>query len=148
MGESVAAVEAAGRSGAAPETAGPKRAALEPVGSKRAAEGPIRRGGSEWEVIKIFLEGDGGSNKMNTTSNARLRLATEVGQDHASTGVLLALGINNQPHRPENAAEHKPLALLTYTGQAGEHHRSDRFKPESPKTPSRPTELQTDPNSK
>jgi hypothetical protein len=105
-------------------------------------------GGSEWEVIKIFLEGDGGSNKMNTTSNARLRLATEVGQDHASTGVLLALGINNQPHRPENAAEHKPLALLTYTGQAGEHHRSDRFKPESPKTPSRPTELQTDPNSK
>jgi hypothetical protein len=27
---------------------------------------------------------------------------------------------------PENAAEHRPQALLTYTGRAGEHHRSDR----------------------
>jgi hypothetical protein len=25
------------------------------------------------------------------------------------------------------AAEHKTRASLTYTGQAGEHHRSDRF---------------------
>jgi hypothetical protein len=30
------------------------------------------RGGSEWEPIKILLEGDGNSNKMNTTSNTRL----------------------------------------------------------------------------
>jgi hypothetical protein len=41
-------------------------------------EGPIRRtregGGSEWEPIKILIEGDKGSNKMNTASNARLRL--------------------------------------------------------------------------
>jgi hypothetical protein len=39
--------------------------------------GPIRRtreGGSEWEPIKILLEGDRGSNKMKTTSNKRLRL--------------------------------------------------------------------------
>jgi hypothetical protein len=45
-------------------------------------EGPIRRtreGGSEWEPIKILLEGDGNSNKMNTTSNTRLRLTTQVG---------------------------------------------------------------------
>jgi hypothetical protein len=38
-------------------------------------EGPIRRtreGGSEWEPITILLEGDGNSNKMNTTSNTRL----------------------------------------------------------------------------
>jgi hypothetical protein len=28
--------------------------------------------GSEWEPIKILLEGDGNSNKMNTTSNTRL----------------------------------------------------------------------------
>jgi hypothetical protein len=38
-------------------------------------EGPIRRtreGGSEWEPIKILLEGDGNSNKMNTASNTRL----------------------------------------------------------------------------
>jgi hypothetical protein len=36
------------------------------------------------------------------------------------------LGTNSEPHRPENAAEHKTRALLTYTGHAGEHHRSDR----------------------
>jgi hypothetical protein len=44
-------------------------------------EGPIRRtreGGSEWEPIKILLEGDGNSYKMNTTSNTRLRLTTQV----------------------------------------------------------------------
>jgi hypothetical protein len=43
----------------------------------RPTEGPIRRtreGGSEWEPIKILLEGDRCSNKMNTTSNTRLRL--------------------------------------------------------------------------
>jgi hypothetical protein len=32
------------------------------------------RGGSEWEPIKIILEGDRCSNKMNMTSNTRLRL--------------------------------------------------------------------------
>jgi hypothetical protein len=43
--------------------------------SQRIPEGPIRRtieGGSEWETIKILIEGDGNSNKMNTTSNTRL----------------------------------------------------------------------------
>jgi hypothetical protein len=38
-------------------------------------EGPIRRtreGGSEWEPIKILLEGDGNSKKINTASNTRL----------------------------------------------------------------------------
>jgi hypothetical protein len=65
-----------------------------------------QRGGSEWEPIKILLEGDRGSNKMNTASNTRLQLTTEVGQDHAATRVLLALGTNNQLHGPENAAEH------------------------------------------
>jgi hypothetical protein len=63
-----------------------------------------QRGGSEWEPIKILLEGDGGSNKMNTASNTRLRLTTQVGQDHIATGVLLALGTNHQPHRPKNVA--------------------------------------------
>jgi hypothetical protein len=85
-----------------------------------------QRGGSEWEPIKILLDGDGVSNKMNTTSNTRLRLTTQVGQAHAATGVLLDLGTNSEPHRPENAAEHNTRASLTYTGQAGEHHRSDR----------------------
>jgi hypothetical protein len=38
-------------------------------------ERPIRRTrerGSKWEPIKILLEGDGNSNKMNTASNTRL----------------------------------------------------------------------------
>jgi hypothetical protein len=69
--------------------------------------GEPERGVSEWELIKILFEGDRASNKMNTTSNTRLRLTTQVGQDHASTGVLLALGTNNQLHGPENAAEHQ-----------------------------------------
>jgi hypothetical protein len=33
-----------------------------------------QRGGSEWDPIKILLEGDRDSNKMNTTSNTDLRL--------------------------------------------------------------------------
>jgi hypothetical protein len=43
--------------------------------SRSHVEGPIRRtreGGSEWEPIKILLEGDGDSNKTNTASNTRL----------------------------------------------------------------------------
>jgi hypothetical protein len=63
---------------------------------------------------------------MNTASNTCRRLTTQVGQDHAATGVLLALGTNNQLHGPENAAEHQPRASLTYTGYAVEHHQSDR----------------------
>jgi hypothetical protein len=131
------------------------------------------KGGSEWEPIKILLGGDGGSNKTNTASNTRLRLTTNVGQAHAATEVLLDLGTNFHPYRPENVAEHNTRASLTYigqvgeyhrsdrsllvkpgdleqlhTGQAGETHRSDRSKPESPKTPNSPTELQTTPNTK
>jgi hypothetical protein len=56
---------------------------------------------------KNFLEGDRGSYKINTASNTRLRLTTQVGQDNAAIGVLLALGTNNQLHGPENAAEHQ-----------------------------------------
>jgi hypothetical protein len=56
--------------------------------------GEPERGGSEWEPIKILLEGDGNSNKMNTASNTRLRLTTQVGQAHVATGVPLDLGTN------------------------------------------------------
>jgi hypothetical protein len=38
--------------------------------------GEPESGGSEWEPIKILLEGDENSNKMNTASNTRLRLTT------------------------------------------------------------------------
>jgi hypothetical protein len=59
--------------------------------------GEPERGGSEWEPIKILLEGDGNSNKMNTASNTRLRLTTQIGQAHVATGVPLDLGTNTQP---------------------------------------------------
>jgi hypothetical protein len=44
---------------------------------------------------------------MNMASNTRLQLTTQVGQDHKATGVLLALGTNNQLHGLENAVEHQ-----------------------------------------
>jgi hypothetical protein len=99
---------------------------IELIGAIWRTDTANQRRGSVWEPIRILLEGDGGSNKMKTTSNTRLQPTTKVGQAHAATGVLLDLGTNSQPHRPENAAEHKTRASLTYTGQAGENHRSDR----------------------
>jgi hypothetical protein len=74
-------------------------------------EGPIRRtreGGSEWEPIKILLERDGNSNKMNTASNTRLRLTTQVGQAHVATGVPLDLGTNTQPSDSRTQRKTKP----------------------------------------
>jgi hypothetical protein len=82
--------------------------------------------GSEWALIKILFEGDGNSNKTNTASNTGLRLTTQVGQIHVATEVLLNLGTNFQPYRPENVAEHQTSSPLTSIGQTGEHHRSDR----------------------
>jgi hypothetical protein len=62
--------------------------------------------GSEWEPIKILLEGDGDSNKTNTASNTRLRLTTQVGLAHAATGVLLDLVTNKQPSEPKHTKTH------------------------------------------
>jgi hypothetical protein len=75
--------------------------------------------GSECEPIKNLFERDGNSSKTNTTSNTRLRLTTQVGQIHIATGVLLNLGTNFQPYRPENAAEHQISSPPTNTGQTG-----------------------------
>jgi hypothetical protein len=75
------------------------------------AEGPIRQTrerGSECEPIKILLEGDGNSNKMNMASNTRLRLTTQVGQAHVATGVPLDLGTNTQPSDPRTQRNTKP----------------------------------------
>jgi hypothetical protein len=120
--------------------------------------GEPERGGSEWEPIKILIEGDGNSNKMNTASNTRLRLTTQVGQAHVATGVPLDLRTNTQPYDPRTQRNTKPrvhwptpvrpvsttgqtgpcwwnLATSTerlHTGQAYQTHRSDRSKPESP----------------
>jgi hypothetical protein len=79
--------------------------------------------GSEWEPIKILLEGDGDSNKTNTASNTHLRLTTQVGQAHAATEVLLDLGTNKQPFKPKHTNMHSGnlhdlLPVL---------HRSDRW---------------------
>jgi Tfp pilus assembly protein FimT len=89
------------------------------------SEGPIwrtRERGSKWEPIKILLEGDGNSNKMNAASNTLLQLTTQVSQAHVATGP------RNQhtTFRPENAAEHQTSSLQTNTDQTGEHHQSDR----------------------
>jgi hypothetical protein len=80
-------------------------------------------GGSEWEPIKILLEGDGDSNKTNPASNTRLRLTTQVGQAHAATGVLLDLGTNEQPSEPKHTNTHSGNLhdLLPVP------HRSDRW---------------------
>jgi hypothetical protein len=78
------------------------------------------------EPIKILLEGDGNSYKMNTASNTLLRLTNQVGQAYVATGVPLDLEPTHTPFRLENAAEHQTSNPLTNTGQTGEHHRSDR----------------------
>jgi hypothetical protein len=90
------------------------------------AEGPIRRtreGGSEWEPIKILLEGDGDSNKTNSASNTRLRLTTQVGQAHVGTGVPLDLGTNKQPSDPKHTNTHSG----NLHGLLPVLHRSDRW---------------------
>jgi hypothetical protein len=89
-------------------------------------EGPIQRtreGGSEWEPIKILLEGDEDSNKMNTASNTRLRLTTQVGQAHVATGVPLDLGTNTRPSEPKHTNTHSG----NLHGLLPVPHRSDRW---------------------
>jgi hypothetical protein len=89
-------------------------------------EGPKRRtrkGGSEWEPIKILLEGDGDSNKTNTASNTRLRLTTQVGQAHVATRVPLDLGTNKQPFEPKHTNTHNG----NLHGLLPVLHRSDRW---------------------
>jgi hypothetical protein len=57
---------------------------------------------------KIILEGDGNSNKMNTASNTRLRLTTQVSQARVAIGVPLDLGTNTQPSDPRTQWNTKP----------------------------------------
>jgi hypothetical protein len=79
------------------------------------------------------------------TSQTRERSGTQT----TSLTELHRSGWWAPPVRPVPAGETKWLPQNnSYTGQAGAAHRSDQLKPESPKTPNRPTELQTDPNSK
>jgi hypothetical protein len=122
-------------------------------------EGPIwrtREGGSEWEPIKILLEGDGDSNKTNTASNTRLRLTTQVGQAHTAIGMLLDLGTNKQPFQPKHTKTHNgnlhgllpvlhrsdrwpvPIRPVDNAGQAGGYSSRTTNVPESHSDSSRP----------
>jgi hypothetical protein len=75
--------------------------------------------GSEWEPIKILLEGDENSYKMNTASNTRLRLTTQVGQAHVATGVPLNLGTNTHNLATRECSGTPNL-------ESTDQHRSDR----------------------
>jgi hypothetical protein len=92
---------------------------------------------SEWESIKILLEGEWDFNKTNTTSNTRLRLTTHVGQAHAATQLLLDLGTNKQNSEPKNTNTHNGnlYDLLPVL------HRLDRWPAQvRPMTPVRPVD--------
>jgi hypothetical protein len=112
-----------------------------PVTSNLIYEGPIwrtREGGSDWEPIKILLEGDGDSNKTNMASNTRLRLTTQVGQAHVATGVPLDLGTNEQPSEPKHTNTHSG----NLHGLLPVLHRSDRWPaPVRLVTPVRPVDI-------
>jgi hypothetical protein len=82
--------------------------------------------GSEWEPIKILLEGDGNANKMNAASNTLLQLTTQVCQAHVATGVPLYLGTNTQPSDTRTQRNTKPRVYrptpvrpVSTTGQTG-----------------------------
>jgi hypothetical protein len=92
-----------------------------------------QRGGSEWEPIKILLEGDGNSYKMNTASNTHLRLTTQAGKAHVATGVPLDLGTNTHtlPTRERSG---------TPNFESTDPHRSDRWAPPVRSVPAGETE--------
>jgi hypothetical protein len=88
-------------------------------------------------MTKILLEGDGDSNKMNTASNTRLRLTTQVGQVYAATEVLLDLGTNKEPSEPKHTNTHSG----NLHGLLPVLHRSDRWPvPVRLVTPVRPVD--------
>jgi hypothetical protein len=84
-----------------------------------------QRGGSEWEPIKILLEGDWNSDKMNsldrTPKITRSALLPFVCQNHIATGVLLVLGTNTS-----NLNTHTPTTAETTQKPAVKRGRLDR----------------------
>jgi hypothetical protein len=90
---------------------------------------------------------------MNTASNTRLRLTTQVGQVHAATEVLLDLGANKQPSEPKHTNTHSgnlhdllPVLHRSHrwptpvdsAGQAGGYNSRTTSVPESLNDFSRP----------
>jgi hypothetical protein len=104
---------------------------------------------------------------MNTASNTRLRLTTQVGQAHVASGVPLDLGTNTQPSDPRTQRNTKPRVYrptpvrpvptgeteqLSLSGSTPvrpvRHTGHTDHSLKAPKAPNRPTDHQTDPNSK
>jgi hypothetical protein len=82
-----------------------------------------REGWSEWKLIKILLDGDGHSNKMNRTTKHVPDSTTQVGQDHIATGMLLVLGTNTQPFKQKLTNMH----IRNLHGLLHVLHQSDRW---------------------
>jgi hypothetical protein len=90
-----------------------------------------QRGGSEWEPIKILLERDAYSKKMNAATKHVSGSTTQVGQDHIATRVLMVLGTNTQPFEPSTPNTQRkfarlvacatPVRPLACAGQTGGH---------------------------
>jgi hypothetical protein len=104
---------------------------------------------------------------MNAASNTRLRLTTQIGQAHVATGVPLDLGTNTEPSdprtqqntkphvyrptpvRPVPASETEQLSLSGSTPVGPVRHTGQTdHSLKAPKAPNKPTDHQTDPNSK
>jgi hypothetical protein len=104
---------------------------------------------------------------MNAASNTLLQLTTQVGQAHVATGVPLDLGTNTQPSDPRTQWNTKPRVYrptpvrpVSTTGQTGPcwwtwatftkwlHTGQTGHSLKASKAPKRPTDHQTDPNSK
>jgi hypothetical protein len=109
------------------------RKGVPPCLSLRDRLGEPKRGGSEWQQIKILLEGDDNSNKMNTTSKTRLRLNYPNWPRPRIHWSATSPRNQQPPSRTRERSGTTTWALLTYTGQVGEHHRLDRSLLAKPK---------------
>jgi hypothetical protein len=81
-------------------------------------------------------------------SNTRLRLTTQVGQAHVATGVPLDLGTNTQPSDPRTQRNTKPRVYRPTPVRPVRHTGQTDPSLKAPKAPNRPTDHQSDPNSK
>jgi hypothetical protein len=82
-----------------------------------------QRGGSEWELIKIFLQRENSA----YAPNSQPRIPTRVCQGHVVTTDLPTIGTNLKQSRSESTIqEAKDLAVLQYTRWTVHGLRVDR----------------------
>jgi hypothetical protein len=101
------------------------------------------KGGSEWEPIKILLDGDRDSNKMNSTSNTRLRLnypswSSATDPRNQQTTFRAKTHKHAQRKLARLAACATPVRLVNRAGQAGGYSSCTTNVPESLSDFSRP----------